>query len=106
MNITLKAKPEVLLAKSAELANEKNTVMSIMDQVKNEIHSLTGTWRSEASEEYQPRFRQVYNDIENMLAIVSEYAGDLNEVANLYTTAEKAAKSTAEGLPTDGVFRV
>jgi hypothetical protein len=41
-----------------------------------------------------------------MLAIVTEYISDLNESANIYSTAEQAAKNAAEGLPTDGVFKV
>jgi WXG100 family type VII secretion target len=106
MDISLKVQPEVLLAKSGELANEKTTIIGLMDQAKSEITSLTGTWKSEASDEFQGRFKQIYDDIDNMLAIVSEYISDLNEVANIYTTAEKAAKSAAEGLPTDGVFKV
>ena len=106
MDIILKVQPDVLLSKSGELSNEKNTIISLMDQAKSEINSLTGVWKSEASDEFQARFKQVYDDIDNMLAIVSEYISDLNEVPNVYTTAEKAAKSAAEGLPTDGVFRV
>ncbi|MDO4799298.1 MAG: WXG100 family type VII secretion target [Bacillota bacterium] len=105
MNITLKVQPEQLIAKSNELASEKTAIISIMDQAKTEITSLTGVWKSEASEEYQGRFKQVYDDIDNMLAIVSEHISDLNEAANIYIDAEKRAKSAAEGLPTDGVFR-
>lgn len=106
MDITLKVQPDVLIAKAGELSTEKTNVISLMDQAKSEINSLVGSWKSEASDEYQGRFKQVYDDIENMLAIVSEYIGDLNEVANIYQTAEKTAKNVAEGLPTDGVFRV
>ena len=106
MDIILKVQPEVLVSKAGELSNEKTAVMGFMDQAKTEVSSLTGTWISEASDEFQNRFKQVYDDIDNMLAIVSEYISDLNESANIYTTAEKAAKSAAEGLPTDGVFKV
>ncbi|HQK34912.1 MAG TPA: WXG100 family type VII secretion target [Spirochaetales bacterium] len=106
MDITLKVQPDVLIAKAGELAAEKNTISGLMEQAKSDINSLAGSWRSEASDEYQGRFRQVYDDIENMLAIVTEYISDLNEVANVYSTAERAAKNAAEGLPTEGVFRV
>ena len=106
MDITLKVQPDVLISKAGELSSEKTTVMGLMDQAKTEITSLTGVWKSEASDEYQGRFKQIYSDIDNMLAIVSEYISDLNEAANIYSTAEKAAKTAAEGLPTDGVFRV
>lgn len=106
MDITLKVQPDVLIAKAGELATEKTAIIGLMDQAKSDVSSLVGVWKSEASDEYQGRFKQVYDDIENMLAIVTEYVSDLNEVANVYSTAEKAAKSAAEGLPTDGVFKV
>ena len=105
MNITLKVQPDVLIAKSSELSTERTAIMALMDQAKSDIGSLTGVWRSEAADEYQSRFRMVYDDIENMLAIVAEYVSDLNELASVYASAERAAKSAAEGLPTDGVFR-
>lgn len=106
MDIILKVQPDVLIAKAGELSSEKTSIMGLMDQAKSDISSLTGVWKSEASDEFQGRFKQIYDDIDNMLAIVSEYISDLNEAANIYSTAEKAAKNTAEGLPTDGVFRV
>lgn len=106
MDITLKVQPDVLIAKAGEFSTEKNVISGLMDQAKSDITSLTGVWKSEAADEFQGRFRQIYDDIENMLAVVSETISDLNEAANIYSTAEKAAKNVAEGLPTDGVFRV
>ena len=106
MDITLKVQPDVLIAKAGELSNEKTAIIGLMDQVKSDVTSLTGVWKSEASDEYQGRFKQVYDDIDNMLAILSEYISDLNEAANIYDIAEKAAKNKAEGLPTDGVYKV
>lgn len=105
MSITLKVQPDVLINKAGELSTEKTIIMALMDQAKSDVSSLVGVWKSEAADEYQNRFKQVYDDIENMLAIVTEYIGDLNEVAGIYSAAEKAAKSAAEGLPTDGVFK-
>lgn len=104
MTITLKVEPDVLISKSGELANEKATVMNQMEQAKSEINSLTGVWKSEAADTYQTRFRQVYTDIDNMLATVQEYVTNLNEAAGLYKNAEAQAKNTAEGLPAQGVF--
>lgn len=106
MNIILKVKPDVLTAKAGELSTERIKILNIMDEVKSEISSLNGVWISDASTEYQNRFKQIYDDIENVLTIVAEYTSDLNEAATIYETAEKSAKSAAEGLPTDGVFKV
>jgi WXG100 family type VII secretion target len=106
MDIMLKVQPDVLIAKAGEITTEKTTIMGLMDQAKSDVTSLANDWKSEASDEFQNRFKQIYDDIDNMLAIISEYISDLNESANIYITAEKAAKTAAETLPTDGVFKV
>jgi len=103
-NITLNVRPEILIAKANELDAEKNIVSSIMEEAKSKIASLTGVWRSSASDEYQVRFRQVHMDVDNMLSTVSEYVRDLTETANLYTNAERAASDASQSLPTFGVF--
>ncbi len=105
MDITLKVQPEVLTSKTNEIASERTTISSLMDQAKAEITSLNGVWESPAAEEYQSRFRQIYDDIESVIGVVSEHISDLYEIANIYTTAEKAAQSQAESLPVDGVFK-
>ena len=103
-NITLRVRPEVLVAKANELDAEKGTVSGIMEEAKSKMASLTGTWRSSASDEYQLRFRQVHTDIDGMLATVTEYVRDLTEAASLYTAAERTATDASQGLPTSGVF--
>jgi WXG100 family type VII secretion target len=104
-DITLRVSPDVLNAKADEMNGQKTTILQIMEQAKQEITSLTGTWRSAAADEFQNRFRQIYDDIDNMLAVASEHISDIKEAAQIYTTAEQAAKLAAEGLPTDGVMR-
>ena len=104
MDITLKVQPDVLISKAGELTNEKGTVLGLMDQAKSSITSLTGTWKSDASETYQGKFRQIYTDIDNMLAIIAEYANSLTKIAEEYRTGESTARSVADGLPVSGVF--
>ena len=102
---TFKVDTSVLNAKADEMNGEKSAIIQIMDQAKTEITSLTGTWKSAASDEFQNRFRQIYDDIDNLLAITSEHISDIKEAAQIYAQAESAATTAAEGLPTDGVMR-
>jgi WXG100 family type VII secretion target len=104
MDITLNVKPDVLVSKAGEMSSEKSTIEGLMDEAKNAVTSLTGSWKSEAAEEYQSRFRQLYDDIDALLAILAEHISDLTEAAEIYTNAEAAAKSAIEGLPTSGVI--
>lgn len=104
-NITLKVEPAQLSAKADELNNQKSQVMNLAEEARGQIASLTGIWTSEAATEYQNKYSKVQNDVENVLAIISEYVSDLKDISNIYATAERQAKSAAEGLPEDGVFR-
>ncbi|MDR1605191.1 MAG: WXG100 family type VII secretion target [Gracilibacteraceae bacterium] len=104
-DITLRVDPNVLNAKAGEMDGHKNSIIQIMEQAKQEITSLTGTWKSAAADEFQNRFKQIYDDIDNMLAVASEHITDIKEAAQIYITAENAAKTAAEGLPIDGVTR-
>ena len=106
MDIFLKVEPQVLISKAGELNSEKGHIQGLMEQTKNYITSLTGAWKSEASDVFQRQFKQTYTDIDNIIAVITEYIEDLNESANLYINAENAAKSASEGLPTTSVFRV
>ena len=100
MDIELKVDPEVLIAKAGELSTEKTAIMGFVDSIKEDMNSLTAVWKSEASDTYQARFKQIYDDIDNILAIATEHINDLNEAAEIYKTAENTAKRTGEGLPT------
>lgn len=106
MNIELRVQPDVLLNKSGELDTIKTSVIGTMEQIKTDTTSLINAWRSEASDVFQSKFKMIYDDIDNMLAIMTEYISDLNEAANIYIAAENSAVNTNESLPVDGVFRV
>lgn len=105
-DIILKVTPTELLAKASEMASQKQQLSSIMESCKTEIKSLQGAWKSEAAEQFQNKFNQVYNDIDNMLAIVEAYITTINETASIYERSETTAKSDSESLPTEGVFNV
>lgn len=105
MEITLKVDPQILVAKSNELSAERTTISGLMDQVKSDVKSLSSVWESEASNEYQNKFVQVYDDIENVLAIVSEHISDLAKAAEVYSMAFTTIGAQVSELPTDGVFR-
>ena len=103
-NIILNVRPDELTAKAGEISTEKSTIITLMDDAKREIDSLKGVYKSEASDEYQRRFAQIYSDIDNMLAIISEYISDLTDAANRFAAAEVEVKNVVAGLPTEGVF--
>lgn len=105
MEIVLKVQAETLLSKSSEILIEKNNIMSTMDQIKSDMTSLAASWKSPASDEYQSRFRQTYDDMDNVIAILSEYVMDLNTAAEKYKQVENTLVANAQSLPVDSVFK-
>lgn len=105
MDISLKVQPEVLTTKADEIAVEKNAIVSVMDQVKADISSLTGTWSSAAADEYQAKFRQLYDDMDNVFVILTEYINDLKQAAQVYVEGEQRVRAVVDTLPVDGVFK-
>jgi len=106
MDGILKVDPQVIEAKASEMLMEKNQISITLEQVKADINSLAIAWKGTASDEFLTRFKQVYNDIDLLLAIAQEYGTDLNEIAQIHRTAETAATNIASGVPVDGVIKI
>ena len=105
MQAELKVDAQVVLGKSSEMKNIRNTLSGIMQQLKDRIQALTSSWESEASTAYQTQFNKIHKDIEEMLHIVDEYTRDLDEIAQNYITTEQRVIQLSSALPGD-VFGV
>ena len=105
MEMTLKVDPAVLISKANEISAQKAGIMDVMDQVKTKFTSLQGLWQSDSSTEFQSRFQQVYDDIDNVFIILTEHVNDLTEAAQIYIQTSDTIKAKVETLPVNGVFR-
>jgi len=105
MQAALKVDAQIVLSKSGEMKNIRNTLSSIMQQIEDTIHSLTNTWESDASTAYQAQFGKIHKDIDEMLHIVDEYTHDLDEIAQNYISTEQKIQQASSALPGD-VFGV
>ena len=105
MQAALKVDAQIVLSKSSDMKNIRNTLSSTMQQMEDKIHSLTSTWESEAATAYQTQFNKIHKDIEEMLHIVDQYTFDLDEIAQNYITAEQRVTQASSALPGD-VFGV
>ena len=105
MQAALKVDAQVVLGKSSEMKNIRNTLSGTMQQMEEKVHSLTNTWESDASTAFQTQFNKIHKDIEEMLHIVDEYTRDLDEIAQNYITTEQRIAQESGALPGD-VFGV
>ena len=101
MQAALKVDAQVVLSKSGEMKNTRNSLSGIMQQLEDKMRSLTNTWESEASSAYQTQFGKIHKDIEEMLHIVDQYTYDLDEIAQNYITAEQRVQQASSALPGD-----
>jgi len=66
---------------------------------------LSSSWNAAASEEFQAKFKQLYNDMDNVFTIISEYVNDLNDAADKYNLVNNQVSALVDALPVDGVFK-
>ena len=101
MRTTLRVEPDVILAKADELDGQRVLITQIIEQAQTEILSLGEGWQGLAAAEYQRRFRQLYNEVVDMLSGITTHIQDIREVAQAFGRMDASARSAAEGLPDD-----
>lgn len=101
----LKFSPEEIVKMATALQSERSSIRSALDRIANLNERAHADWQGEAANLYQEKIKKQQQDCEQTLLVIDEYISDLNAVSGIYQNAESTAKSAAEGLSTDGVFR-
>lgn len=92
-DMKLKVDPRVLTAKAGEIETEGGKMSGFLEKIKTDVFSLAQLWISDASDEYQNRFKSLYSDNEKILNLVKSHASNLKEVSEIYTTVETDVKN-------------
>ena len=97
--------PDILEAKADEMNDQKTVILQIIDQAKSAILSLDGEWKGAAADEFFNRFSLVCDDVDNILADISDHIHEIKGAAQIYRQTESSVKSATEGLPVDERMR-
>lgn len=97
----LRVEPQMLNNAAESFQNSGNRIATETNEMMELVTSLANIWQSEAANAYITKFQGLSDDITRMLAMVSEHAADLQEIAANYMAAENQAVSEAESLSGD-----
>jgi len=103
MTGTLRVTPEELAKTSSEFGNKATTVQGITQQMLEIVNSLTSVWRGDANSAYSNKFKGLEDDMNRLYRMIQEHSQDLQEMSNLYRTAEEANVQESSGLPADAI---
>lgn len=98
MTGTINVSPEKLLQTSDEFSNYGNMINSLTTEMVNLATSLSTSWEGEASNTYIQKFKSLESDISVLNRMIQEHVNDLQQMANLYQTAEQQNTEEAASL--------
>ena len=93
MTGTIKVSPDKLLSTSAEFSSQGNTIISLTGEMMNIVASMSSVWEGEAASSYMTKFKSLESD-----RMIQEHVNDLEQMANLYSTAEQQNVDDAASL--------
>lgn len=98
MTGTIKVSPEKLTAAAGEFSTEGNNMTNLVSEMINLVGSMNSVWEGEASAAYITKFNSLENDLQVLNRMIQEHVRDLEEMANLYRTAEQSNAEDASSL--------
>ena len=83
---------------SAEFSSQGNTIISLTGEMMNIVASMSSVWEGEAASSYMTKFKSLESDIQTLNRMIQEHVNDLEQMANLYSTAEQQNVDDAASL--------
>lgn len=102
MTGTINVTPQKLISASQEFSTQGNTISSLTSEMLNLVSSMSSTWQGDAATSYLAKFKGLESDIQILNRMIQEHVNDLQQMANLYSAAERSnvddAASLASGI--------
>ena len=98
MTGTINVSPDKLISASQEFSAKGNTISSLTSEMLNIIASMSSTWEGDAAVSYMTKFKSLESDIQVMNRMIQEHINDLQQMANVYSSAEQANTDDAASL--------
>lgn len=98
MTGTIKVSPEKLIATADEFSSEGATMNDLVNQMINLVTSMSSSWEGEASTAYITKFKSLEADLQVLNRMIQEHVNDLEQMSNLYSSAEQSNADDAASL--------
>ena len=101
MEGTILVTPEQLESTANEFNGIMVQVQNLANSMTDQVHGLSAKWQGEAATAYVNKFNQLNDDIAKLAAMINEHVSDLNEMAQVYRSAEQANAELSNSLAGD-----
>lgn len=103
-DVSLKVTPEILTAKSTEVANKVNAMKNHFEDLKGFVDKTKSYWLGEAGDKHRKMYEDLLVDIEEILKRLSEHPVELVEIAQRYADVELKIQQEISALPGDVII--
>ena len=103
-NVTIRVRPEILIAKAGELKREVSGMEGDFNQIRELVNHSRNYWLGDAGEAHRHAFELDYEEIEKILRRLNEHPRDLESIALTYMGVEQEVKEVAGSLPGDVII--
>lgn len=96
---TLLVEPSALISKSQTFRSLALQVKALHDDMIQRVNASSAFWEGAASDAYRTKFNALQASMDTINRMIMEHSTDLENMANVYSTAEDQASSTIDALP-------
>lgn len=98
MTGTIRVSPEKLISTSQEFSTQGSTINALTGEMLSIVASLSSVWEGDAATSYMTKFKSLETDIQALNRMIQEHVNDLQQMANVYNTAEQSNVDDASSL--------
>lgn len=99
--VSFKVTPEILTEKSSEVAGKVTSMRQHFEELKAVVDKTSKYWIGEAGEMHRSMYRDLEDDIEEILKRLGEHPVDLVAIAQKYSDVELKIQQEIQELPGD-----
>lgn len=98
---TLAVNPDSLRQKASETEQRIGEMKTAFEALEQAVDRTAGYWLGEAGDAHRAYFAEKRPEFKEILNRLSEQVRDLNQMADVYDTAERQSVEMAADLPSD-----
>lgn len=102
----IKFNPEKILEVSQNLDRQYKRFVECTANIRKKADSLQGVWQGDSATLYAEKIKALDTISVEIAKQLVSYTDELVSVSGIYKKGETDAKQKAQGLPTEGVFKV
>lgn len=89
---------EALVSQAGTVKSELANMQQLFETLRNLVNSTVTFWTGDAGEYHRTLYQQQVGTIEEIIRHYEEHVRDLEQMAGVYSEAERVAENAAEAL--------